>query len=426
MVHIFVLFGILVQSGAPSNLNGGRGKIMLRELRATLERHYYDPSYGGRDLNLLFAPAEKRLDAAKSASDVLSALALPLLDLEDSHTFFVPPTRGVRTDYGWEMSVVGDGVFVTAVKPGSDAASKGLKPGDRVLSVNNQVPTRENLWKLHYIFGGLRPQPGLVVKVQRPDGSSAELTLRAKTTPRQRTLDFTSEAGWQDEILDYEHSAIEMTNREVELDANTFLWKMPTFSQETMDVDRVIGKARRFKTLILDLRGNGGGLVETLERLAAHFLGPDKPIGTTVMRKERKLHKTKGVREPYEGRLIVLVDSRSASAAEMLAGLVKFYKRGTVIGDRTAGAVMESIVVPHMLGAERVIQYAMSVTVADVLMPDGARLEKIGVMPDERMFPSPQDLAAGRDPVLAHAAALAGATLTPEAAGRLFPKEWRK
>ena len=68
----------------------------------------------------------------------------------------------------------------------------------------------------------------------------------------------------------------------------------------------------------------------------------------------------------------------------------------------------------------------MSVTVADVLMPDGARLEKVGVMPDERMIPSQQDLAAGRDPVLAHAASLAGATLTPEAAGKLFPREWRK
>src|SRR5688500_13706891 len=128
MLLLPILLAVLVQSGAPSNLDAARGRIMLRELRATLEQHYYDPTYGGRDLDAFFAPAAARIDAAKSASDILSALALPLLDLEDSHTWFIPPSRGIRTEYGWEMSVFGDGVFVTAVKPGSDAAARGLGP----------------------------------------------------------------------------------------------------------------------------------------------------------------------------------------------------------------------------------------------------------------------------------------------------------
>ena len=124
-------------------------------------------------------------------------------------------------------------------------------------------------------------------------------------------------------------------------------------------------------------------------------------------------------KSPFTGRLIVLVDSRSASAAEMFARIVQIEARGTVVGDRTAGAVMRSHLFPHQADVPSAV-YATSVTVADVRMSDGGSLERIGVEPDEIVLPRPSDLAAGRDPVLAHAIALAGGTITPEDAGRLF------
>ncbi len=84
---------------------------------------------------------------------------------------------------------------------------------------------------------------------------------------------------------------------------------------------------------------------------------------------------------------------------------------------------MESRGYGHQVGIEVVARYYTSVTVADPVFADGARLEGRGVIPDEIVLPSGADLAAGRDPALARAITLAGHAITPEAAGSLFPPE---
>ena len=81
---------------------------------------------------------------------------------------------------------------------------------------------------------------------------------------------------------------------------------------------------------------------------------------------------------------------------------------------------MTSRMFPHKIGMGAVAFYATSVTVGDVRMSDGASLEKAGVQPDEMILPTPADLAARRDPVLAAAIAMAGGSMTSEEAGRLF------
>ena len=67
--------------------------------------------------------------------------------------------------------------------------------------------------------------------------------------------------------------------------------------------------------------------------------------------------------------------------------------------------------------------YGASITVSDLIMSDGKSLEKVGVTPDEVRLPSPDDLAASRDPVMSYAASLFGVTLDPLEAGKLFPIE---
>ena len=125
-------------------------------------------------------------------------------------------------------------------------------------------------------------------------------------------------------------------------------------------------------------------------------------------------------KEPFTGRLIVLVDSETASAAEMFARIVQLEKRGVVLGDRTAGAVMTARIFSHASGIAEMVFYGAMVTVSDVRMSDGASLEKVGVIPDETALPLPADLQARRDPVLAKALTMAGAPTTPDEAAKLF------
>jgi C-terminal processing protease CtpA/Prc len=128
----------------------------------------------------------------------------------------------------------------------------------------------------------------------------------------------------------------------------------------------------------------------------------------------------------YKGKRIVLVDSRSASAAELFARVVQLEHRGTVLGDLSSGSVMESRYYDWKQGSDTQVFYGASITDADLIMADGKSLEHNGVTPDEVILPTPEDLAKGRDPVLVRAAALADVKLDPAEAGKLFPVEWRK
>lgn len=202
---------------------------------------------------------------------------------------------------------------------------------------------------------------------------------------------------------------------------------MPAFDLEESKVDDIVGRAKKRKALILDLRGNGGGYEITLRRMISNFFDRDIKLGELKGRKETKhlTAKTRGG-NAFAGKLIVLLDSNSASAAELFARIVQMENRGIVIGDVSAGAVMRAKQYNHQVGVEVVILYGASITDADIVMADGHSLERVGVIPDEAKLPTASELAAKLDPVLTYAASLAGVAISPEKAGALFPIEWRK
>ncbi|HZS08234.1 MAG TPA: S41 family peptidase [Blastocatellia bacterium] len=408
-----------------SNFGLDEARMVLKVIKEDVSRNYYDPKFHGIDLDAKFKAAEEKLKGAESAGQMMGIIAQTLLDFDDSHLFFLPPPRMNRTEYGWEMQAIGADVYVSAVRPGSEAEARGLKEGDRLISINGFTPDRDNLWKLQYLFRALRPQPALQVVVQSPDGRQRQLDVPAKVKEGKRVMDLTNAT----EVGDYVRRREEIDHfyhsRWQEFGDDLIIWKMPTFQMDERELNVMLGRAKKYKALILDLRGNGGGYVDICQQLAGAFLEKDVLLAEHKGRKENmKPMKAKKSIYPYSGKLVVLIDSDSASASEILARVIQLEKRGTVIGDRSAGAVMRSRHYSHEISFGAIIPYGVSVTDADVIMSDGKSLEKVGVMPDELLLPTGADLAAKRDPVLARAAALLGVKLDPEKAGALFPIRW--
>ncbi len=385
--------------------------VMLRQVREDVEKHYYDPAFHGIDLKSQFSDAEQRLKTAPTLTDAFAIVANLLFQFDDSHTVFIPPTRPTRVDYGWHMAMIGDVPLVTGVDPHSDAAAKGLAAGDRVLLLNAVAPSRSNLPRLAYFYRFIRPDAPQQIAVLKPDGSSRTIDVVSHVDPKR-----TADVG---DLLDDLTLLLDRARDRSAPVGDVLVWRMSVFGQPN-PVNEMIRKARGYKTLVLDLRGNGGGSLAALRALVGGCIGHEVVMAVEKRRDKDSREVARPARNGFTGRLIVLVDSRSSSAAEMFARIVQIEKRGDVLGDRTAGEVMTSRLFPHSIGKGPVAVYAASITVADVRMSDGASLEKIGVEPDEIVLPRPTDLAAGRDPVLAQAIALAGGSMTPEEAGRLL------
>jgi len=399
-----------------------RGRSMLRTIKLQIEKNYYDQTFHGVDLDARFKEADEALKKATTNSEMFGIIGQAVVDLNDSHTRFIPPARASRTEYGWRMQIIGTRCFIVAVNPKSDAQAKGLKVGDELLSLNGYEPTRDNLWKMKYAYYALRPQPGMVLVVKSPGGEPRELTVLSKIIMGKRLIEFKDIF----ELIRQEESEAYLSrHRYYEDMGGVFIWKMPQFDLSDGQVDDMMNKVAKHKALILDLRGNGGGYESTLQRLIGNMFDRDIKIGEIKRRKETKplIAKSRG-EKAFNGRLVVLVDSDSGSASEIFARVVQLEKRGLVLGDITGGKVMRSMVHPLEHGTYQIIYYALSITDADVIMTDGKSLENVGVVPDEKLLMSGLALATSQDPVLSIAAAKVGLKLDPKKAGSLFPIEW--
>lgn len=400
--------------------------LMLRNVHDALKKNYYDPAFRGVDMDARYAAYLARLNRASTRGEALALISAYLSALRDPHTYFAPPNSAQRTDYGFQLEFFGERCFITTVRPNSDAARR-LHPGDEILAMNGVAARRQNLPAFQrdavsFDTGGairlqLRDLQGFTREVMLKDDGEEQISGAV-----YRDMSFSDSS--RSNVAMPEQPPNELVRERWVENGSIFIWKMPWFGLDEAQTDSMMHRVQKHQALILDLRGNRGGVVESLAYLAGWFFRRDVLIATPAGRKSMKVILARGRKNAFTGDLFVLVDSRSASGAELFARVMQIEHRGIVVGDRTVGAVMESRVYTFRAGTDPSSEYGAAISHAELRMSDGKSLEGAGVTPDVLAYPSAGDIAAGRDPVLARAAQLAGLNLSAEEAGKFSPFEW--
>ncbi|MGH7603168.1 MAG: S41 family peptidase [Gemmatimonadaceae bacterium] len=250
-----------------------------------------------------------------------------LYELRDPYTTFLPPDRFARLNesttgnyagLGLETDLRDGWLIVVAPLPGGPAERAGLQPGDRIIEIAGKIAKG---WTSEEASKALRGRPGtsVTLKVERPGLTSPiELTL-VRSTIHESAVRRSSMIG---DGIGY-------------IDLKAF--SDSTAKELTGAISTLLGSG--MKTLVLDLRTNPGGLLAQGVRASDIFLNPGQRIVSMrgrVPDANRDYADTAKQRWPDLG-LIVLVDGRSASAAEIVAGALQDHDRAVVVGRPTYG-----------------------------------------------------------------------------------------
>jgi len=252
-------------------------------------------------------------------------------------------------------------VIVVSPIPGTPAARAGLLTGDRIVQIDGH-PTRE--MALQRAVSLIRGPRGTVVHllVSR-GGHERELAIT------RDVIQAPSVSG--EEVLD---APVRDRLRELRL---AYL-RVTTFDERTGEeftraVTAVMGRAPR--GLILDLRSNGGGLVESAVRVANEFV-PSGPIVSTVDRSNKRTSENANGTARLHLPVVALVNEFTASASEIVAGALQDDHLATLVGVQTFGKGIVQTVFPLPGGS------GAAVTTFKYLTPSGRSIHKVGLTPD--------------------------------------------
>jgi C-terminal processing protease CtpA/Prc len=383
---------------------------LLNDVHFDVKRSYYDKTFHGVDMEAAYDSARARLSRARSDQERFNAIDRYMNALNDSHTYFVAPRRIGLSDFNFGVRFQGSSLFVVSVDAESNAAAVGLRAGDEIVQFAGQAINRENAHEILLNFLGQHPIRPLDLTVRAPDQSISKLTIPADTAAiyqlkgkeLRRKLSM-----WRDS------AKLATSHVQATIADTVFYWRLPHFEHADRGLNDVMKRANKHPVLVLDLRGNPGGSIETLTKLVGYFVEEPLTVGDLQMRAGSKLYVAKPVKEPFTGRMLILVDSETGSAAEIFARLMQLAEKATVYGDRTAGAVMAAHFYQYTEDA------GAAVTVSDFILHNGERLEKVGVKPDVSLLAPPQHMGTGTDVVLSFVLAKAGARVSPAAAAQL-------
>jgi len=338
---------------------GASSNGILEEVREYLRRYYVDP-----------LPAES-LD--KSTVEELIA------GLSDPYTVYLGPQEyaqfleslwGTFSGVGIRLDKVGDYITVVAPLAGSPAERAGVKAGDRILAADGHSLVGASVEKALTLIRG-EPGSAVVLTLERPGGGRFELRLV------REVIEIPS-VSW--ELLPEGIGYLRLEE-----------FGTATAEEAARALSELVPDSRG---IILDLRGNSGGLLDVAVEVAAQFLPPGPVVQVVDREGEPEALEAEGgrrVRLP----LVVLVDHFTASAAEIVAGAVQDYRIGLLVGERTFGKGSIQSVFELSNGG------ALKLSVARYRTPLGREVDGKGLVPDYEVADREEQEALARRLLLA-------------------------
>jgi carboxyl-terminal processing protease len=368
----------------------------------TINDSYWDPKFGGVDWN---AVHEKYLPLGKSTSkneEFHRLLSRMLGELDQSHFRIIQPKEAVSLHtragdiengaIGIDLRWVDGQLLVVQVREDYPAEKAGIRPGYVVEKVNGKASAE--------LLADLRKKnPGfqLSEEIQRPRAALSEMRGKPEAKTTLEVLDAQDKHVTLDLVrkpVPLDQGALDFESRR--LDDNIGYIRFNIFLGDLIEkFDKALHDLQDTKALILDIRGNPGGVGQMAPTIASRLCANDGVLGVSHFRYSTESFKFTGAgAAAYRGKVVLLVDGLSGSTSEVFSGGLQEAGRVTVIGSKTAGAVLPSLQSTLPTGA--VLQYVIS----DFKTPKGVLLEGHGVIPDISARPSRAALLAGHDPEL--------------------------
>lgn len=383
-------------------LDRERMRDILNVVAKDVEKNFYDPQLHGLNWKELTEQARQKIDNAKSAGEMITAIFVLVDKLQDSHTKFLPPSRVNRPLFGFEAKAFGDDIRIYQLKKNGAAAEAGLHLGDRILRVNGFTAERNSFDLMLLYFRYLRPVPEMNITYARGSDPPQTTQVKAKIKRGTMVLDLTNDLNIWDLLEEYADDS--RRDHEVMLEGDIGYLEITDF--DTQEVG-IVHQLSASKAVIVDLRGNPGGYRNAVLELAGHFEAGPAIMAEEIGRKKTEQLKIKPQKPNFPVPLFILVDSRSASAAEMFARHFQRTGRAVVIGDHSSGRVNSSMFFSERIGTDRIVPFGVQISVGKLVFPGGEELEKQGVTPDVVCLPASDDLHEHRDPCLKQAVSLA-------------------
>lgn len=389
------------------------GARLFDEVWQTVNDAYYDPTFGGLNWNAVRDELRPKAAAARSTDDARLVISDMLGRLKQSH-FALIAAGGSSSEFALrgpanvaiDVRPLGSQMVITHVAEKSPAADAGLIAGQRIVNVDGQaVEARPGELPLNFyrrinaILHGYTSSAAALT-VLTPDGRTLKISA-PRTVDVGEAVQFGNLAPVHVRVD--QHAEKTPNGKRVGVIAFN-IW----MAQVNEPIAAAVDTYRSADGLVIDLRGNPGGLAGMIVGLAGQIIDTPALIGTMRTRQVPKLEFIANPRrstldgrsvKPFAGPVALIVDEMSASASECFAGGMQDLGRVRVFGRKSMGAALPAST--KRLSNGDVLEYV----VGDFLTSKGRSLEGAGVVPDEIQPLSIALLARGEDAPLAAALA---------------------